>query len=294
MIYKCVCGTYVIEPLRLCKECSKHFGNNYKKWPGWIRLRYASLNFGGDYENDLQDVKAEAIGKKGADVKGVNDPVTGGREGKKCPACQTPIKANERLCRTHFNEFGKDPARWPAWLQALVTDNQRIADEGRNHRGGISIDDETFINRHGPANLPGKILPKNKRSESYGRRTYARINRDEISQETLNWHDDYEETEPDQDLPAAIRGDKSGRMYNDRVWHGNQGSGSEFGNLFAERDDLDDKIAAEQEISQWDPRAAAVLLLRFIGHNQTEIAELMNIRQQEVSEILQKAVKHGQ
>lgn len=284
MGYRCVCPDkpYLAKKLTLCRKCTAKYGDNFRALPLHVRLEYDRLNNGGDYEFSSLNkqgvpitITAEPMGKKGADVKGVEDPTFWEKGRKQCPICHDPIKVSERLCHKCFTELGKDKTKWPEWLQHSVTDDQRIIDAARNHREG-SINDETFMN--GPA---------------AGSRTVARHNQNEISTDTLNWGDD-ELNSPGTTNPAGgpIAGDRLGHKYNAIAW---QGDSDQYKGLpgSLERDYIEDKIAAEQELNLWNPIAAAVLLLYHNGHNQSEIAELMKIRQQMVSEILRKAVKRG-
>lgn len=287
MTYKCVCKTYVIEPLQLCPQCAVLYGSDWKTWPVWVSLRYHDINFGHDDEYSLDGVKAEPLGKKGSELKDVQDPQLGERGRRKCPACGKPIKVSERLCKDHLTQYGRDQDKWPLWLQALVSDDQRIIDAARNHREN-SIDDETFTGRQAPkhAGKAGGKIPG-----SFGGRTIARNNQDEISTEAVYWSDDeIDAVGSDNITDAPITGDRNGYKYNAAAWRGesDQYKGIEG---YSERDQLEDKIAAEQELEQWNPTAAAVLLLFEAGHNQTDIAKFMKIRQQKVSEILRKAVK---
>lgn len=287
--YKCICGTYLITKLTLCRKCGAIYGDNYEEWPRAISLKYMDINYGGDYENDLTLVRAEPIGKMGADVKGVEDPTYWERGRKQCPICHKPIKVNERLCKDHLTKHGGDQAKWPPWLQVLVTDDQRIIDAARNNREG-SINDETFISGQG---ITRAASAGAKTAGSYGGRTIARHNQDDISTENLNWGDD-EVDSPGSSSPALgeIKGDRSGYKYNAMAWAGDSGQFRGLGGA-SERDQIEDKLAAEQELKQWDPTAAAVLLLYSNGHTQGEIAALMRIRQQQVSEYIRKAVKQG-
>ena len=287
--YKCICGVYLPTKLTLCSKCAAKYGDNFKSLPLWVRLEYDRLNFGGDYDNDLALVRAEPIGKKGADVKGVEDPTYWERGRKQCPICHKPIKVNERLCKDHLTEYGGDPDKWPPWLQSLVKDDQRIIDAARNNREG-SINDETFINGQG---ITRAARAGAKTAGSYGGRTFARHNQDDISTDTVNWGDN-ELDNPGSTSPALgeIKGDRSGYKYNAMAWAGDNGQFRGLGGA-SERDIIEDKIAAEQELKLWNPVAAAVMLLHHNGHTQGEIAELMKIRQQQVSEIIRKSVKRG-
>lgn len=287
MTYKCVCKTYVTEPLQLCPQCAVLYGSDWKTWPVWVSLRYHDINFGHDDEYSLDGVKAEPLGKIGGELKGVQDPQFGERGRRKCPACGKPIKVSERLCNDHLTQYGRDQDKWPLWLQALVRDDQRIIDAARNHREG-SIDDETFTRQQAPkhAGKAGGKIPG-----SFGGRTIAHTNQDEISTEAIYWNDgEIDAVGSDNITDAPITGDRNGYKYNAAAWRGesDQYKGIEG---YSERDQLEDKIAAEQELEQWNPTAAAVLLLFEAGHNQTDIAKFMKIRQQKVSEILRKAVK---
>ncbi len=295
MAYKCICGTYVFKFLELCRQCRGEHGY-YSDWPEWVRWDYFDLNLGGDYEYGELDelgrpgsVKAAPLGKPGDILKEVTDPQLGERAGRKCPICHTKIKANERLCRDHLADYGRDQDKWPQWLLALATDDQKQIDAARNHREG-SIDDETFTRRQGPGRpqkAGGKI------PGSYGGRTIAYTNQDEISTEAINWGDDDLEGSGDSTPePGAIAGDRNGHKYNAAAWRGGNDQYKEFG-AFSERDYIENKIAAEQDLNLWNPQAAAVLLLSENGYSQKEIAGLMKIRQQKVSEILRKAVKRG-
>lgn len=293
MAYTCICRTYVYEILELCRQCRAEFGE-YGDWPEEVKNRYFDLNFGGDYEYGELDklgrpngVKEAPLGRAGDILKEVQDPQLGERAGRKCPICHTKIKANERLCRDHLAEYGQDRDKWPRWLQAQITNDQKQIDAARNHREG-SIDDETFTRRQGPGRpqKAGGSIPG-----SYGGRTIARTNQDEISTEAVNWGDyDLEGSGDNAPEPGAIAGDRNGHKYNAAAWRGSDDQYKEFGE-FSERDYIEDKIAAGQELNQWNPQAAAVLLLSENGYSQKEIAELMKIRQQNVSEILRKAVK---
>ncbi len=295
MAYKCVCGAYTFRILELCRQCKRKHGI-YSDWPEWVRWRYFELNWGGDYEYSELDklgrpgsVKGEALGKPGDILADVMDPQLGERAGRKCPICQTKIKANERLCRDHLERYGRDQGKWPEWLLALVTNDQKQLDAARNHREG-SIDDETALRKRDRARPGGEGY---KAPGSLGGRTYAHYNSDDLDSETLKWGDyEIESQGAESSTDAPIRGDRNGYKYNNAAW---RGSGIEYNDLgvFSERDYLEDKIAAEQELAQWNPQAAAILLLSENGYGQKEIAGLMKIRQQKVSEILRKAVKHG-
>ena len=313
MAYKCTCGAYVYEILELCRQCELLYGS-YNDWPDDVKDRYFELNFGGDYEySDLDklgrpgSVKAAPIGKAGDILSEVTDPILGERSGKRCPVCNARIKPKDRLCSKCFAEYGGDESKWPEWLagkfvnklindkwktewlDGIVTMNQKEVDAARNHRES-SIDDETFSRRQAPTHAGkagGKI------AGGFGGRTVARTNQDEISNEMIYWSDDeLDAAGPNSVTDAPITGDRNGQKYNAAAWRGGNDQFREIGG-YSERDSLEDKIAAEQELNQWNPQAAAVLLLSENGYSQKEVAELMKIRQQKVSEILRKAVKRG-
>ena len=290
MAYTCICGTYVYEILELCRQCQAEFGE-YGDWPDRVKNRYFDLNFGGDYEYGELDklgrpngVKEAPLGKAGDDLKGVQDPQLGELAGKLCPVCHTRIKPRERLCSKCFVQYGRDQGKWPKWVQALVTDDQRMADYERDHRE-FSVNDETGVNKK-DANRPGGEGYKS--PGSLGGRTYPRYNQNDLSREALDWGDN--DLEGSGDLPeiGSIEGDKSGHKYNRAAW---RGSGVQYNDIsvFWERDLLDEKIAQEQEFARSDYTRQIVILLYGAGHNQTEIAELLGIDQQRVSDILRKA-----
>ena len=290
MAYKCTCGAYVYEILELCRQCELLYGS-YNDWPDDVKDRYFELNFGGDYEySDLDklgrpgSVKAAPLGKAGDILKDVQDPQLGELSGKRCPVCHTKIKASERLCRDHLAEYGRDQHKWPLWLQALVSDDQKQVDAARDHKE-LSIDDETTLSKIDPTRPGGEGY---KTAGSVGGRTYAQFNPDEMSREALDWGDD-ELGESDNGAlePGAIAGDRTGHKYNAAAW---RGSGIQTNNIgvFWERDLLDEKIARDQELEKFDCTRQIVILLYGAGHKQREIAELLGIDQQRVSDILKK------
>lgn len=297
-LYKCICGTYVTEKFKLCDQCASKHGNELDDWPLWVRSLYHSVNFGGDLEYSDFDrfgrpfmIKAAPLGTARAN-KWEKDaptviPIKYGQ--RNCPACLTPIRANQRLCNKCLAAYGSNQTDWPLWLQTLVTNDQKAINNARNHREG-SVDDETFARRQAPTR-PGKA--GGKISGSYGGRTIASVNQDNLSFDQVEYpYDDFEGSEDTEATPGSIAGDRSGHKYNAAVWRGSENQYNELGD-FGERDNIENKIAAEQELDQWDPAAAAVLLLHEAGYSQSEISQFLKIRQQKVSEILRKAVKRG-
>jgi len=290
LAYKCICGAYVYEILELCRQGKILYGN-YSDWPEWVKSRYFDLNFGGDYEYSEFDklgrpwsVKQAPLGRAGDDLKDVQDPQLGERSGRKCPICHTKIKANERLCKDHFYQYGGDRAKWPEWLLVLVTDDQRIADNERDHRE-LAINDETALSKKEMirAGAEGYKTPG-----SLGGRTYARHSQNELDREALAWGDG--ELEGSGDLPelGEIKGDRTGHKYNAAAW---RGSGPQYNDIspFFERDLLDEKIDQDRELEKSDYTRQIVILLYGAGHRQWEIGELLGIDQQRVSDILRKA-----
>ncbi len=293
MAYKCICGTYVFKFLELCRQCRGEHGY-YSDWPEWVRSRYFDLNFGGDYEFGEMDklgrpnsVKGAPLGKAGDILKEVQDPQLGERSGKRCPVCQARIKPKQRLCRKCFIEYGGNEAKWDQWLIALVTDDQRIADNERDHRE-LAINDETALSKKDMTLSGGEGY---KTPGSLGGRTYARHNQNELDREALAWGDG--ELEGSGDLPelGAIKGDRNGYKYNQAAW---RGSGIEYTDIsaFSERASMDDVFyntaRIDQELEKSDYTRQIVILLYGAGHKQWEIAELLGIDQQRVSDILKK------
>ena len=313
MAYKCTCGAYVYEILELCRQCELLYGS-YNDWPDDVKDRYFELNFGGDYEySDLDklgrpgSVKAAPIGKAGDILSEVTDPILGERSGKRCPVCNARIKPKDRLCSKCFAEYGGDQSKWPSWLagkfvekmigdklekvwlDGVIAMDQKAINNARNHRE-TAINDETFARRQAPTR-PGKA--GGKISGGYGGRTIANVNQDNLSFDQVEYpYNDFEGSEDTEATPGSIAGDRSGHKYNAAAWRGGSDQYKEFEG-YSERDQLEDKIAAEQELEQWNPTAAAVLLLHETGYSQSEISQFLKIRQQKVSEILRKAVKRG-
>lgn len=288
-LYKCICGVYVTEKLTLCEQCASLHGNDYTQWPFWLRSLYQDVNFGRNDELDLSNVRMTPLGTAKARAREKHAPkVNPLRTGRRnCPVCLTPIKTKQRLCDKCLAKYGSAQNNWPLWLQVLVTNDQKEIDDARNHRE-TSINDETFTRRQGPTR-PGRA--GGKIPGSYGGRTLASVNQDNLSFDQIEWLDNDLEIPEDADTaPGSIAGDKTGHKYNAAVWQGTNDQYQELGG-FGERDLIENKIAAEQELEQWDPTAAAVLLLYEVGHTQSEIGQLLKIRQQKVSEILKKAVK---
>lgn len=313
-LYKCICGVYVTEKLTLCEQCASLHGNDYTQWPFWLKSLYQDVNFGRDYEySDLDKfgrpngVRAAPLGTAKARAREKDAPKiepikTAARN---CPVCFAPIKTKQRLCNKCLAKYGSDQSNWPewlagkfveklvdnklerVWLDGVIAMDQKEIDDARNHRE-TSINDETFTRRQGPtrpAKAGGKI------PGSYGGRTLASVNQDNLSFDQIEWLDNDLEIPEDADTaPGSIAGDKTGHKYNAAVWQGTNDQYQELGG-FGERDLIENKIAAEQELEQWDPTAAAVLLLYEVGHTQSEIGQLLKIRQQKVSEILKKPVK---
>lgn len=308
MAYKCICGTYVVESLQLCPQCKTIHGG-YNDWPEWVNKSYFDLNFGGDYRFSELDklgrpgsIKAAPLGKPGDILKGVQDPQLGELSGKRCPVCQARIKPKERLCKKCFATYGSDKKQWPEWLagkfikkqidgkwqnkwlDGIVTMNQAEADAARDHKE-LSIDDETALSKIDPTRPGGEGY---KTAGSVGGRTYAQFNPDEMSREALDWGDDELGGSDNGALePGAIAGDRTGHKYNAAAW---RGSGIQTNNIgvFWERDLLDEKIARDQELEKFDCTRQIVILLYGAGHKQREIAELLGIDQQRVSDILTK------
>lgn len=308
-LYKCICGTYVTEKFKLCDQCASKHGNELDDWPLWVRSLYHSVNFGRDYEFDLSNVSAAPLGtaqaKKWEKDAPTVKPIKYGQ--RNCPVCFTPIRANQRLCKQCLAKYGGDQSKWPDWLtgrfvEKLVNGNlkkewldgviamdQKAINDARNHRE-TAINDETFARRQAPTR-PGKA--GGKISGSYGGRTIASVNQDNLSFDQVEYpYDDFEGPEDTEATPGSIAGDRSGHKYNAAVWRGSENQYNELSD-FGERDNIENKIAAEQELDQWDPAAAAVLLLHEAGYSQSEISQFLKIRQQKVSEILRKAVKRG-
>lgn len=288
-LFKCICGTYVTEKLKLCDQCASLHGNDYTQWPFWLKSLYQDVNFGRNYELDLSNVRAAPLGTAKARAREKDaptvKPIKTGR--RNCPVCQTPIKVKQRLCDTCLAEYDSNQKEWPLWLQVLVTNDQKRADYARNHRE-TSINDETFTRRQAPTR-PGKA--GGKIPGSYGKRTIASVNQDNLSFDQIEWLDnDLEGPEDTDTAPGSIAGDRSGHKYNAAAW---QGSNDQYNDLsgFGERDRIENDIAAKQELEQWDPTAAAALLLHEAGYSQSDISQFLSIRQQKVSEILRKAVK---
>jgi len=254
------------------------------------------VNFGRNYEYSEFDklgrpgmVRSAPLGTAKARAREKDapkiEPMKAGR--RLCPVCFTPIRANKRLCNKCLAKYGSDQTNWPTWLQVLVTNDQKTINDARNHRE-TSIDDETFSRRQAPT-YPGRA--GGKIPGSYGKRTIASVNQDNLSFDQIEWFDnDFEGPEDTNTAPGSIAGDKTGYRYNAAAW---QGSNSQYQELasFGERDFIEDNIAAKKELEQWDPTAAAALLLYETGYTQSEISQLLKIRQQKVSEILKKAVK---
>ena len=295
-LYKCICGTYVTEPLKLCDQCASKYGNDHTQWPLWVSSLYQSINFGRDYEySDFNKfgipgaIKAAPLGTAKARAREKDapkiEPIKAGR--RLCPVCFTPIRVKDRLCDQCFAKYGSDQTNWPTWLQVLVTNDQKVIDYERNHRE-TSINDETFTRRQAPTR-PGKA--GGKIPGSYGKRTIASVNQDNLSFDQIEWLDnDLEGPEDTDTAPGSIAGDKTGHRYNAAAWRGSNSQYQEFGS-FGERDFIEDNIAAKEELEQWDPTAAAALLLYENGYTQSEISQLLKIRQQKVSEILRKGGK---
>ena len=287
MTYKCVCGVYVPTALKLCTQCAADFGQSYTEWPIAIRLAYNELNNGGDYAFHLEGVRSEPIGNKRA--KGDNtEPANNGIKtsgGRVCPICQARVKPKERLCRTHLAQYGTNKQSWPEWLKVLTTSDQAILDAARNHPER-SIDDEYFP--PGVARQPQK--GKGKLPGSGGRRTYARIYSDDLDGDFTDLPDNAGDVGGVDALPAgAFVGDKSGAKYNAAAWSGSQAY-ADFGGLFIQLENIDEKIALMQLLERMEPITRRVLELYGDGHTQAEIADMMSMRQQKVSEIIE-AVK---
>ncbi len=315
-LYKCICEREVLvtEPLKLCDQCASKYGNDYTQWPLWVRSLYQSINFGRDYEYSEFDklgrpgmVRSAPLGTAKARAREKDapkiEPMKAGR--RLCPVCFTPIRANKRLCNKCLAKYGSDQSKWPAWLtgrfveklvngklktewlNGVIAMDQKAINDARNHRE-TSIDDETFSRRQAPTrpgHAGGKI------PGSFGKRTIASVNQDNLSFDQIEWLDnDLEGPEDTDTAPGSIAGDKTGHRYNAAAWRGSNGQYQEFGG-FGERDFIEDNIAAKEELEQWDPTAAAALLLYENGYTQSEISQLLKIRQQKVSEILKKAVK---
>lgn len=288
MPYRCICGTYVFEPLKLCSRCAAKYGNDYKAWTLAVRLLYNDLNFGGDYQHDLTRVRPTPLGRKGNTLQNIQDPVFGKGETvrRRCPICQEPIKAKWYFCKEHYEQYRGDPKRWPVAVRELVDMEDKRLYDAKHHRDP-SIDDETFGRRQatGRPGTAGGGVPG-----SGGKRTSAQYNQFEISKEAVDWSDDLGGGGDDSTLPGYIKGDRSGIAFNKAAWQGSNGYYSEIV-LNNERDALEDKIAAEQELSRWDATTAAALLLHYNGWNQTAIGKALNLPQQRVSEILSNSVK---
>lgn len=293
MAYTCICGTFIYEILELCRQCTILYGE-YGDWPDRVKNRYFYLNFGGDYEYSDFDklgrpnmIKGAPLGKPGDKLKDVQDPQLGELTGKRCPVCQARIKPKQRLCSKCFAEYGSDEGKWDQWLIALVHDDKRIADDARDHRE-LAINDETALSKKEMirAGAEGYKTPG-----SLGGRTYARHSQNELDREALAWGDG--ELEGSGDLPelGAIAGDRNGYKYNQAAW---RGSGVEYTDIsaFSERANMDDifynNARIDQELEKSDYTRQIVILLYGNGHSQTEIAELLKIRQQRVSDILRK------
>jgi len=315
-LYKCICGVYVTEKLKLCEQCASQYGNDYTKWPFWLRSLYQDVNFGRNYEYSEFDklgrpgmVRSAPLGTAKARAREKDapkiEPMKAGR--RLCPVCFTPIRANKRLCNKCLAKYGSDQSKWPAWLagksveklvdgklktewlDGVIAMDQKVIDYERNHRE-TAINDETFTRRQAPT-YPGRA--GGKIPGSFGKRTIASVNQDNLSFDQIEWLDnDFEGPEDTDTAPGSIAGDKNGYRYNAAAW---QGSNSQYQELasFGERDFIEDNIAAKKELEQWDPTAAAALLLYETGYTQSEISQLLKIRQQKVSEILKKAVKGG-
>lgn len=292
MAYKCICGTYVFKFLELCRQCRGEHGY-YSDWPEWVRWDYFDLNLGGDYEYGELDelgrpgsVKAAPLGKPGDKDTGAEIPQVTyyGFVQRVCPVCQKQIKAKERLCLQCLRKYGSDEAKWDQWLIAQVHDDQKAIDDARGHRE-YSLDDDR------PASRQAINNERRKAGGSVGGRTYAQFNPDEVSQDVLDWGDSLAGPEPKGSPAKEIKGDKLGHKYNEQAWQGSDTQAREFGD-FSERDGLDDDIdntaRIDQELEKSDYTRQIVILLYGAGHKQWEIAELLGIDQQRVSDILKK------
>ena len=292
MAYKCYCGAYVYEILELCRQCKILYGE-YGDWPDRVKNRYFDLNFGGDYEHGELDKLGRPGSIKGAPLGRPGDKDTGaeipqvtyyGFVQKTCPVCQKQIKAKDRLCLHCLREYGSDETKWDDWLKDLVSDDKRIIDDAREHRE-YSLDDDR------PASRQAINNERSKAGGSVGGRTYAQFNPDEVSQDVLDWGDSLAGPEPKGSPAKGIKGDKLGHKYNEQAWQGSDLQAREFGN-FSERDSIDDNIdnaaRIDQELEKSDYTRQIVILLYGAGHKQWEIAELLGIDQQRVSDILKK------
>ena len=249
------------------------------------------MNFGRDYEYSdfgkfgipgkiknapLGTERARSREKSAPEVA----PIKTGR--RNCPICQAPVKVSHNLCDKCLAKYGGDRSKWDAWLRALVTDDQRIVDNARNHRE-LSINDELH-NKRGEMMIPGEAGYKT--AGSYGGKVRAKINRAELSKDELAWNDlDTENTTSA--APGPIPGDKLGHRYNEDAWQGLDEYEQIAG--FGERDQVEDKIAVIQELNKLDPYAAKIFTLYYEqGYCQREIGKMLYIGQQRVSEILKK------
>lgn len=293
MTYKCICKTYVINALELCPQCAAIYGNDWKTWPVWVSLRYADLNYGGDFAYGELDklgrptpIKMAPLGRPGDEDTGSEIPEVAyyGFVQRTCPVCQKQIKAGERLCLQCLRKYGSDEAKWDRWLISLVHDDQRIIDDARDNRE-YSLDDDR------PTNQKAISDERRKAGGSLGSRTYAQFNADEISQEALDWGDSLAGPEPKGSPAKSITGDKNGHKFNERAWRGSEVQAREFGD-FSERDkiedDLDRAAIIDQELEKSDYTRQIIILLYGAGHRQREIAEMLGIDQQRVSDILKK------
>jgi len=303
-LYKCICGVYVTEKLKLCDQCASQYGNDYTKWPFWLRSLYQDVNFGRNYELDLSNVRAAPLGTAKARAREKDapkiEPMKAGR--RLCPVCFTPIKVKERLCKNCLAKYGSDQKEWPAWLagksveklvdgklktewlDGVIAMDQKVIDYERNHRE-TAINDETFTRRQAPTR-PGKA--GGKIPGSFGKRTIASVNQDNLSFDQIEWLDnDLEDPEDTDTAPGSIAGDKTGHRYNAAAWRGSNGQYQEFGG-FGERDFIEDNIDMDREIEQSDYTRQIAILLYGAGRTQSEIGQILGLAQQRVSELLGK------
>ena len=286
-MYKCICGVFVLEKLKLCRECARKHGSDYRTWSKAISLQYNDINFGQNHEDALLYEKQASLGtaKARSREKTAPDVVPIKTGPRNCPVCQAPVKVSHNLCDKCLAKYGSDRSKWDTWLQVLVTDDQRIVDNARNHRE-LSINDELH-NKRGEMMIPGEAGYKS--AGSYGGKVRAKINRAELSHDDISWNDVDTETEtPVSAVPGPIKGDKLGLKYNATAWQNNQDEYEQIAG-FGERDQVEDRIAVIQELNELDPYAAKVFTYYYEqGYRQKEIGKMLYIGQQRVSEILQK------
>lgn len=106
--------------------------------------------------------------------------------------CGKSIRSRDPLCKDCREAYGRNPRKWPDWVNLLVHDEQREVDRARRHNHDLELFDEYCapISSEAAANL----------SEA---RAYPEMDFDEFTRFVHEWSDgdssDGEPTEGDDD-----------------------------------------------------------------------------------------------